>query len=65
MIPSLIEIKILVKRPIFRTLGNKGLSYLDFDLNFLLILQVKQLLSSYYDLNYSCELINLVAFTTS
>ena len=26
MIPSLIEIKILVKRPILRTLGNKGLS---------------------------------------
>ena len=25
MIPSLIEIKILVKRPIFRTLGYKGL----------------------------------------
>ena len=25
MIPSLIEIKILVKRPIFKTLGNKGL----------------------------------------
>ena len=28
MIPSLIELKILVKRPIFRTLGNKGLSIL-------------------------------------
>ena len=42
MIPSLIEIKILVKRPIFITLGNKGLKgspwFLNNELNIRIII---------------------------